>query len=113
MRLPTPILSLTPSDAAVLAAPILSGGSGSSPSTHCAPARSAPPLPSGELGDDRGELVGEVGADDDVGEADLFRSPLDFLGGGRSSGGGTGRPFSRSSSSIPGLPVPLPAIRRT
>ena len=38
---------------------------------------------SGQFGYDRGERVGEVGADDEVGEADLLPSPLDFLGGGR------------------------------
>ena len=40
----------------------------------------------GELGDDRSERVGEVGAEDEVGEADLFPSPLELLGGGRRIG---------------------------
>lgn len=38
-------------------------------------------LLSGQLGDDRGEGVGEVGADDEIGEADLFAAALDFFGG--------------------------------
>ena len=47
--------------------------------------RSASPrgLTSGQLSYDRSQRVGEVGADDDIGEADLLPSPLDFLGGGR------------------------------
>ncbi|MEV6386586.1 hypothetical protein [Nocardia xishanensis] len=40
-------------------------------------------LTSREFGYDRGEPVGEVGAEDEIGEADLLLSPLDFLGGGR------------------------------
>ena len=38
---------------------------------------------SGQRSHDRGERVGEVGADDEIGEADLLPSPLDFLGGRR------------------------------
>jgi hypothetical protein len=38
---------------------------------------------SGQLSYDRSERVGEVGAEDEIGEADLLPSPLDFLGGGR------------------------------
>lgn len=37
-------------------------------------------LMSSQLGYDRSERVGEVGAEDEVGEADLLPSPLDFLG---------------------------------
>ena len=46
--------------------------------------RSARPrgLTSGQLSYDRSQRVGEVGADDDIGEADLLPSPLDLLGGG-------------------------------
>lgn len=40
-------------------------------------------LMSGQLSYDRSERVGEVGAEDKVGEADLFPSPLDLLGGRR------------------------------
>src|SRR5215469_17843561 len=40
-------------------------------------------LMSGQLSDDRSERVGEVGAEDEIGEADLLPSALDFLGGGR------------------------------
>jgi hypothetical protein len=38
-------------------------------------------LLSGQLGDDWSERVGGDGAEDEVGEADLFPSPLDLLGG--------------------------------
>ena len=38
---------------------------------------------SGELGYDRSERVGGDGAEDEIGEADLLPSPLDFLGGRR------------------------------
>jgi hypothetical protein len=38
---------------------------------------------SGQLGYDRSERVGEVGAEDEVGEADLLSSSLDFFGGRR------------------------------
>jgi hypothetical protein len=34
---------------------------------------------SGQRSDDWGERVGRAGADDEVGEAELFPSPLDFL----------------------------------
>src|SRR5438552_3497427 len=46
--------------------------------------RSASPrgLTSGKLSYDRSQRVGEGGADDNIGEADLLPSPLDFLGGG-------------------------------
>jgi hypothetical protein len=40
-------------------------------------------LMSGQLSYDRSERVGEVGAEDEVGEADLLPSPLDLLGGCR------------------------------
>ena len=40
-------------------------------------------LVSGQLGYDRSERVGGVGAEDEVGEADLLPSPLDLLGGRR------------------------------
>ena len=36
----------------------------------------------GELGDDRGECVCGIGAEDEVGEPDLLTSSLDLLGGG-------------------------------
>jgi hypothetical protein len=39
-------------------------------------------LAPGEFGDDRSELLGDVGADDDVGETDLLPSALEFLDGG-------------------------------
>jgi hypothetical protein len=45
-------------------------------------------LPSGQLSYDRNQRVGEGGADDHIGEADLLPSPLDFLGGGAGSGFG-------------------------
>ena len=35
---------------------------------------------SGQRSNDRGERVGRAGAEDEVGEADLLPSPLDFLG---------------------------------
>jgi len=35
----------------------------------------------GQLSYDRGERVGEVGAEDEIGEANLLSSSLDFLGG--------------------------------
>ena len=38
---------------------------------------------SGQLSYNRSERVGEVGAEDEVGEAGLLPSPLDFLGGRR------------------------------
>jgi pimeloyl-ACP methyl ester carboxylesterase len=40
-------------------------------------------LMSSQFSDDRSERVGEVGAEDEVGEADLLPSPLDLLGGRR------------------------------
>jgi hypothetical protein len=40
-------------------------------------------LASGQLSYDRSERVGEVAAEDEVGEAVLLPSPLDFLGGRR------------------------------
>lgn len=40
-------------------------------------------LMSGQLSYDRSERVGQVGAEDEVGEADLLPSPLDLLGGRR------------------------------
>src|SRR5438094_2902055 len=40
-------------------------------------------LTSGQLSYDGSQRVGEGGADDNIGEADLLPSPLDFLGGGR------------------------------
>src|SRR5205823_15046137 len=39
-------------------------------------------LTSGQLSYDRSQRVGKVGAKDEIGEADLLPSPLDFLGGG-------------------------------
>ena len=44
---------------------------------------------SGQLGDDRSERIGGVGADDKVGEAALLPSPQDFLDGRRGSLGST------------------------
>ena len=41
-----------------------------------------PGLVSGQLSHDRGERVGEVGAEDEIGEAHLLPSPPDFVGGG-------------------------------
>ena len=41
------------------------------------------PLMPGRLSHDRSERVGEVGAEDEVGEADLLLAPLDLLGGRR------------------------------
>src|SRR6185437_5779504 len=40
-------------------------------------------LASDQVSDDRGERVGEVGAEDEVGEAELLASSLDFFGGRR------------------------------
>src|SRR5215471_13540531 len=40
-------------------------------------------LVSGQFSYDRSERVGDVGAEDEVGEADLLPSPLDLLGGRR------------------------------
>jgi hypothetical protein len=40
-------------------------------------------LTSGQFGYDWGEGVGDVGAEDEVGEADLLASSLDFFGGRR------------------------------
>jgi hypothetical protein len=42
-----------------------------------------PGLVPGQLSHDRSEHVGEVGAEDEIGEADLLPSPLDLFGGGR------------------------------
>ena len=44
---------------------------------------SAAGLTSRQLSYDRSKRVGEVGAEDEIGEADLLPSALDFLGGGR------------------------------
>jgi hypothetical protein len=40
-------------------------------------------LTSGQLSYDRSQHVSEVGAEDEIGEANLLSSPLDFLSGGR------------------------------
>ena len=60
-------------------------GAGSSQLRTPSHYRSAGPrrLTSGQLSYDRSQRVGKGGADDDIGEADLLPSPLDFLGGGR------------------------------
>jgi hypothetical protein len=70
--------------------PVTTLGSGFAPSPAAdehptRPQRRLSPagLLSGQLSYDRSEHVGEVGAEDEVGEADLLPSPLDFLGGRR------------------------------
>jgi hypothetical protein len=46
---------------------------------------------SGQRSNDRGERVGRAGAEDEVGEADLLLSPLDFLGCRRGVSGEDGQ----------------------
>jgi hypothetical protein len=46
---------------------------------------------SGQRSNDGGERVGRAGAEDEVGEADLLPSPLDFLGCGRRVSGEDGQ----------------------
>jgi hypothetical protein len=60
-------------------------------------------LASGQLGDDRGECVCEVGAEDEVGETDLFPAALDFLGGRRRVIGEIGQRVRRPERSGVGV----------